>query len=112
MIFSKKKEVMSVKDFLACQPKKSHSHSSYTPLYGFMGLDFNSHKSGNTYDFNMPYLVVFGVAGVLILSTLIEYTVASNGNPRKAEMIESFTKLAMPIVFYGFLFYGIFKVFL
>lgn len=112
-ILIRQKEVFTVKEFLAGKHKNLvHGKPSYKPLYGFMGIDFNTHNAFSSYDFNMPYLVVFGVAGVLILSTLIEYTIASNGNPRKAELIESFTKLVMPIAFYGFLFYGIFKVFL
>ncbi|WP_342541062.1 hypothetical protein MHI39_08305 [Heyndrickxia sp. FSL K6-6286] len=112
-ILNKQKEVYTVKEFLAGKHKNlDHCKPSYKPLYGFMGIDFNSHHTVSSYDFNMPYFVVFGVAGVLILSTLIEYTIASNGNPRKAETIESITKVIMPIAFYAFLFIGIVKVFL
>ncbi|MCM3456555.1 hypothetical protein M3685_21890 [Heyndrickxia oleronia] len=113
MIIQKRKEVYTVKEFLAGKHKNlDHCKAPYKTLYGFMGIDFNTHHTVSSYDFNMPYLVVFGVAGVLILSTLIEYTIASSGNPRKAEMVESITKMIMPIAFYAFLFIGFAKVFL
>lgn len=108
-----KKEVFTVSEFFARQQKEStHSKAPLTPLYGYMGLDTNYRSFVSGYDFNTPYYIVFGIAGVLLLSTLIENIYVAHGNPRKAEQVKAFTKLAMPVVFYIFLTIGIFRVFL
>lgn len=115
MIFTvKKKEVFTLKEFLACQPKEptQSKRPLTTPLYGYMGLDTTSHSVFSGYDFNSPYYVVFGIAGVLLLSILVENIFIAHGNPRKAEQVKSFTQFVMPIVFYIFLAVGIFRIFL
>lgn len=113
MIFTRRKEVYTVREFMAGKHKNlEHCKTSTLPLYGYMGLDINYNNPFKSYDFNIPYFIVFGVAGVVLISTLIEYTLSSYGNPRKAEMVESFTKVIMPIAFYVFLVIGIFRIFL
>lgn len=111
MLMAKKKEVFTITEFLARQPKESDSKRPLTPVYGFMGLDTTS-NSISPMDINMPYIIVFTVTGVLILSTIMQTIFIAHGNPRKAETVESITKFIMPIGFYAFLVYGIFTVFL
>ncbi|KAF0822493.1 hypothetical protein V7200_03475 [Cytobacillus firmus] len=113
ILAAKKKEVFTLKEFLAPQPKDPvHSKTPHIPLYGYMGLDTTSRSFFSGYDFNTPYYIVFGIAGVLLVSTLIENVFVAHGNPRKAEQVKAFTQFAMPVVFYIFLAVGIFKVFL
>lgn len=101
-------------EFLARQPKETTQSKRplNIPLYGYMGLDTNYRSFISGYDFNTPYYIVFGIAGVLLISTLIENIYVAHGNPRKAEQVKSFTQLVMPVVFYIFLTVGIFRVFL
>ncbi|AND39566.1 hypothetical protein [Cytobacillus oceanisediminis] len=113
ILAAKKKEVFTVSEFLARQPKEpTQSNTPHIPLYGYMGLDTTSRSFFSEYDFNTPYYIVFGIAGVLLVSTLIENVFVAHGNPRKAEQVKAFTQFAMPVVFYIFLAVGIFKVFL
>lgn len=100
-----------MKEFLAGRHKNlDHCQTSSISLYSLMGIDISPNGMFNFHNFNTPYVVVFGVAGVLLISTLIEHFFVVHGNPRMAESVEGLTKLMMPIAFYIFLLIGIFKV--
>lgn len=101
-------ESYSVRDFLAGAHRKQKT--SHTTLYGLAGINITPHGMFSPSNFNAPYMVIFGVAGVILLSTLIEYTLNATGNERYAEMVSGFTGMAMPICFYIFLLIGIFKI--
>jgi hypothetical protein len=114
MIFSTKKEVFTVSEFLARQPKESAQsktpHTNYTPMMGFMGIDIG-HKTFFSASFSGAYWLVFGVAAVALLSTLLEYICRVKGRETTADIIATSTKLMFPIAFYLFLYFGIVAVF-
>jgi hypothetical protein len=117
MIFAHKKEVFTLKEFLtAPQPKnivqsKKPLQNKYAPVYGFMGLDLHSSSLLSPSQFNAPYFIVLGVAGVLLLSTLMQNLFIAHGNTRRGEQVEAITKLVMPVAFYIFLVIGLLNVF-
>jgi hypothetical protein len=111
LLSKRKEEAYTVREFMAGKHKESNcqtSYRKYTPLFSFMGIDITGHSMFS--NFNMPYIVVFGVAGILLISTLIEHTVAAYGNERQAEAIATTTNLILPIAFYVFLLIGIMKI--
>lgn len=108
MMFFQKEERYSVSEFLRGTHKTRAI--SHTPVYGIIGLDMTSQSMLSPSSFNTPYWIVFGVAGVVLASTLIEHILIAHGNERRAEMVESFTKIMLPIAFYGFLVIGLIKI--
>lgn len=86
MLFKNKIESYRVREFLAGHHKQTNN--SPRPLYGILGLDITSHSMFSSSNFNLPYIVVFGVAGVILISTLIENILIAHGNPRQAERVE------------------------
>ncbi|MED4229482.1 hypothetical protein [Neobacillus cucumis] len=116
MFYTAKKidEVFTVSEFLARQPKESAQSKTpqdkYTPMFSFMGINVTHHTFFST-AFSGAYWVVFGVAGVALLSTLLEYICRTKGNERMADIIEGATKFMFPIAFYLFLYFGIVSVF-
>lgn len=108
-MFAKKIETYTISEFLAGNHKKCKSQIKPTlPLYGIMGIDITPHSMFS--NFNGPYIVVFAVTGVVLLSAAIEYTLVANGHERAAEVIENITGFIMPIAFYIFLAIGLFNV--
>jgi hypothetical protein len=114
MIFAPKKEVFTVSEFLARQPKvpsqSKTPRKNIIPAFSFMGIDVTHHTFFST-SFAGAYYVVFGVAAVAFLSTLLEYIYRTKGNDRMADIVETSTRLMFPIAFYIFLYFGIVAVF-
>ncbi|MDQ1003942.1 hypothetical protein QFZ28_004342 [Neobacillus niacini] len=114
MIFTTKKEVFTVSEFLARQPKESAQsktpQQNYTPLMGFMGIDV-THGTFFSPSFSGAYWMVFGVAAVALLSTLLEYLYRRKGKEVTADIIATSTKIMFPIAFYIYLYFGIIAVF-
>lgn len=108
MLFQQKNESYSIGEFLKGPHRKRIS--STPKVYSFMGLDMTSQSLFGASAFNMPYYLVFGVAGVALASVLLEYILIAHGYERRAEMVESFTKLIMPLAFYGFLVFGMLSI--
>jgi hypothetical protein len=114
MLFAPKKEVFTLKQFLAGEHKEPQSKTplqKYTPMMGFMGLPDITHHTFFSLGFSGAYWVVFGVAAFAFLSTLIEYIYRAKGNDRMGDIVETTTKLILPISFYMFLYFGIVKIF-
>lgn len=110
-----KKEVFTVKEFLAGERKESVQsetpRKNIIPAFGFMGLPDITHHTFFSLSFSGAYWVVFGVAFVALLSTFLEYYYRSKGNDRVADTIESVTRMTFPVAFYAFLYFGIVKTF-
>lgn len=107
-------EVFTIKEFLAPQPKDSIRKApliNNTLFSGFMGIDIG-HKTFFSHDlFATPYYVVFAVFAVAMLSTTLEYIYRSRGDERKAEAVETFTRILFPVCFYIFLYFGLILTF-
>ncbi|MGD6896113.1 hypothetical protein [Bacillus infantis] len=109
MFSNSKIETIPLREFLA--GSVTIEEKSLMPLYGFMGLDMHAQSIMPINSFNAPYTCVFIVAGVAILSTLIEKTLISKGKFSTAERVASITSFLLPVAFYSFLIFGITKVF-
>jgi hypothetical protein len=79
-------------------------------LYGVVGINVTGESIINS-TFNEPYFLVFGVFGVIILSTIIEQLLRVHGLDRWADSIGTLTQVAIPMSFYLFLCVGILTVF-
>jgi hypothetical protein len=108
MVLTTKKESFSVREFLVGAHKQRNN--SHNIIYGFMGIDITTKNFFSPTDFAMPYFIVFGVTGVILVSYLIESFFDMKGNTRKAERVNSITKFLLPVSFYIFLIIGIVKV--
>lgn len=115
MLFAKKEEVFTIKDFLAGEHKKSNNRKTslinFNNSFGFMGIDVTHKTFFSPSSFNAPYFLVFTVAGIALFSTFLEYRFRLNGRDHDADNIQSKTNLFFTISFYLFLYFGIIKTF-
>lgn len=115
MIFTAKKEVFTLKQFLAGEHKEPVQSKTplqkYIPMFSFMGLPDVTHHTFFSLSFSGAYWLVLGVAAVAFISTALEYYYRYKGKETTADIIETATKMTFPVAFYIFLYWGIVKTF-